>query len=91
MFFFLYAIDPDREIGQRALAEGHFARHILGRAAAVFSVVFVEDDFLGQWREQAEIDIHRLERGRAGIDAFDMAAGYMRQQRAMRSCRRWCK
>ena len=35
-------------------------------------------------RKQAEVDIHRLERARAGVDRLDMAAGDMVQQRADR-------
>ena len=47
---------------------------------------------LGQrWRErrkQSEIDIHRLERSRTGIDRFDMSAGDMGEQRTVRGGRR---
>jgi hypothetical protein len=39
-------------------------------------------------RKQAEIDVHRLERARPGIDGLDMAAGDVVEQRAMRGGRR---
>src|SRR5579871_3187327 len=39
-------------------------------------------------REQAEIDVHRLERARADIDGLDVAAGDVVEQRAMRRGRR---
>ena len=39
-------------------------------------------------REQAEIDVHRLERAGAGIDRLDMAAGDMAEERAVRGRRR---
>src|SRR5262249_56482988 len=42
-----------------------------------------------QWRKQAEIHVHRLERGRPRIDRVDMATGYMRKQRAMRRGSGW--
>src|SRR5208337_5076489 len=35
-------------------------------------------------REQAEIDVHRLERARAGVDRLDMAAGDVVEERAYR-------
>ena len=35
----------------------------------------------GQRREQAEIDVHRLERARPGLDGLDMAAGDVAEQR----------
>src|SRR5215813_10485597 len=42
-----------------------------------------------QRRKQAEIHVHRLERGRPRIDRVDMATGYMRKQRAMRRGSGW--
>ena len=35
----------------------------------------------GERREQAEIDVHRLERARSGLDGLDVAAGDMAEQR----------
>ena len=42
----------------------------------------------GDRREQPEIHVHRLERGGPGVDGLDMAAGDVREQRAMRRGRR---
>src|SRR5581483_7841113 len=44
-----------------------------------------------EWREQAKIHVHRLERARPGIDGFDMSAGDMAEQRAMRGGRWRCR
>ena len=41
-------------------------------------------DRSGKGREEAEIDVHRLKRARAGVDQLDMAAGYMIDERADR-------
>ncbi len=38
--------------------------------------------------KEAEIDVHRLERARTGIDGLDMAAGDVAEQRAMGGGRR---
>ena len=70
-----YFADPGIEVGQRAGAQRLLLRAARGAAA--------------ERREQAEIHIHRLKGARAGIDRFDMAAGDMADQRAVRSGRRW--
>ncbi len=39
-------------------------------------------------REQSEVDVHRLERFRSGVDRLDVPARDVSQQRAVRGCRR---
>ena len=80
-------IQRARSASARAL-ERALAGQILGRAAAEFAAVAVVGRRLGERREQAEIDVHRLERGRAGVDGLDVAAGDVGEQRAMRGGRR---
>src|SRR5262245_22293562 len=79
---------PAPEIGQRARGQRFFARQGLCGCSAEFAAP-IECRRLLQWGKQAEIHIHRLKRGRAGIDGVDMAAGNVRKQGAVRGrCRR---
>ncbi len=75
---------PEREIGQSALAHRRFLGQVLGRTAAMFAAVFVECCGLSERRKQTKIDVHRLERGRTGIDGIDVAAGDVAEQGAVR-------
>ena len=77
----------DRDRRARAALSALLRGEILGRAAAELAA-FRSKARRGDRREQAEIHVHRLERGRPGVDGLDMAAGDMGEQRAMRGGRR---
>ncbi len=66
------ASQRSRSASARALSAALRAR-VLCRAAAEFAALAVEGGRLRQRREQAEIHVHRLERGRPGIDGVDSA------------------
>ena len=79
--------DPAVEIAQRARAQHLLSRDGFFRAAQALAVGALGRRS-GERREQAEIDVHRLERARAGVDGLDMPAGDVAEQRAERRGRR---
>ena len=81
------ARDPAVEIGERARDSARFLATVFAgpRSRLPSGPLF---GTCGQRRKQAEIDVHRLERARAGVDGLDMAAGDVAEQRAMRGGRR---
>src|SRR5262245_13618012 len=68
---------PAPEIGKRARSQRFFARQGLRGGSAELAVA-IECRGLLQWGKQAKVHIHWLERGGAGIDGVDMAAGNVR-------------
>src|SRR4051812_11523600 len=88
-----FASDPAFEIAEGEARKLTLLCGGLLRTAQAFAVRAAGWN-TGQRREQSEIDVHRLERARTGIDGLDMiaemAAGDVSEQRAM--CgggRRW--
>src|SRR6185369_6577111 len=75
--------DPAIEIGKRASAERLLFCHRLLVAAQPCTVGLLGRR-TGKRREQPEIDVHRLERARSGLDGFYVAAGDVAEQRAQR-------
>ena len=77
---------PCRQIGLGPRRQRPLARDAaLGPAQALARLVDARFD---DRREEAEIDVHRLERARAGVDQFDVAAGDVVEERADRGRRR---
>ena len=65
-------------------------RPLAGKAALRAGQAFagLVEPRLGDRGKEAEIDVHRLERARAGLDRFDVAAGDVIEERADRGGRR---
>src|SRR5271169_1793997 len=79
--------EPGVEVVERAGAERALLGGSLGRPAQPMAVG-IPGGGLGQWREQAEIDVHRLKRAWSGVDGFDMAAGNVAEEGAVGSAGR---
>src|SRR4051812_309970 len=83
--------DPAVEVGERAGAERLLLRHRFLIAAQPRAIRLLGRR-AGERREQAEIDVHWLERACAGIDGLDVAASDMAEQGAeRRGLRRRCQ
>ena len=77
-----FAVDPTREIGKSAPAQAAFACETPALTVPFFG-------YESQWGKQTEIDIHRLERRRPGINSLEVASGNVSQQGTVRGrCRR---
>src|SRR5271168_5041760 len=77
-------LDPPRQVLIRPRGERPLAREAALRPGQTPARLI--GTRLGDRRKQAEVDVHRLERARAGVDRFDVAAGDVVQERADRSC-----
>src|SRR5271163_4174836 len=77
-------LGPPRQVLIRPRGEGALAREPALRPMQTLAR-FVKPR-LGDRGEEAEINVHRLERARAGVDRVDVAAGDVVQERADRRC-----
>src|ERR1700728_811481 len=65
-------LDPPRQVLIRPRGERPLAREPALRPMQTLARLIGAR--LGDRRKQAEVDVHRLERARAGVDRFDVAA-----------------